>query len=302
MLVMNKKIRIIGAPSDFGQGRRGVDMGPSAIRYAGLQEKLEELGHDVADLGNILVPPPEMHQVTNLKMKYLEEVLAVCTALHSSVQNVMESGFIPIILGGDHSISIGSVAGVASAKDSFGLIWFDAHGDMNTDESTPSGNIHGMPLAASLGLGHSALTGCGGFAPKVKPENVVLVGIRSIDEAEATLIRASGIRVFTMADIDRQGMAAVMQEAIRIASMGTQGIHLSLDLDALDPMFAPGVGTPVNGGVTYREGHLAMEMIAASERLLSVDVVEVNPILDVQNRTARMAVELVESLFGKTVI
>ena len=299
---MHKKIRIIGAPSDFGQGRRGVDMEPSAIRYAGLQEKLAALGHDVADLGNIPVPPPEMHQVTNTKLKYLNEVLAVCKNLHSSVQDVMSEGWTPLILGGDHSVSIGSVAGVASVKPSFGVIWFDAHGDMNTDETTPSGNIHGMPLAANLGLGHPDLTQIGGFSPKVKPENVVLVGIRSIDDAEARLVEESGIKVFSMPDIDRMGMARVMEEALRIAGAGTKGIHLSLDLDALDPMYAPGVGTPVNGGVTYREGHLAMEMIAASEMLLSVDVVEVNPILDQQNRTGRMAVELAESLFGKTII
>lgn len=299
---MRKKIRIIGAPSDFGQGRRGVDMGPSAIRYAGLQEKLEALGHDVADLGNIEVPPPEMHKVTNAKLKYLTEVLAVCNALQVSVKNVMQDGLTPVILGGDHSISIGSLAGVASAKRSFGVIWFDAHGDMNTDESTPSGNIHGMPLAANLGLGHRDLTSVGGFSPKVRPENVVLVGIRSIDDVEAKLVRESGIKVFSMPDIDRLGMARVMEEAIQIASGTTEGIHLSLDLDALDPMFAPGVGTPVNGGVTYREGHLAMEMIAASEKMLSVDVVEVNPILDQQNRTGLMAVELIESLFGKTII
>lgn len=299
---MHRNIRIIGAPSDLGQGRRGVDMGPSAIRYAGLQEKLARLGHDVTDLGNIAVPQPEMHRVTNTKLKYLNEVLAVCNALYASVKEVMDAGHTPVILGGDHSISIGSVAGVASAKPSFGVIWFDAHGDMNTDETTPSGNIHGMPLAANLGIGYRELLQIGGFSPKVKAENVVLVGARAIDDTEANIIRESGIRVFSMPDIDRLGMAKVMEEAIRIAGEGTDGIHLSLDLDALDPMYAPGVGTPVNGGVTYREGHLAMEMISASNRLISVDVVEVNPILDEQNRTGRMAVELVESLFGKTII
>lgn len=299
---MQRNIRIIGAPSDFGQGRRGVDMGPSAIRYAGLQEKLAQLGHQVEDLGNIPVPQPEMHHVTNTNLKYLNEVLAVCNTLYASVKEVMEAGYTPVILGGDHSISIGSVAGVAATKKPFGVIWFDAHGDMNTDESTPSGNIHGMPLAANLGIGNRELLQVGGPSPKVKAENVVLVGARAIDDAEAKLIRESGIRVFSMPDIDRLGMARVMEEAIRIASDGTQGIHLSLDLDALDPMYVPGVGTPVNGGVTYREGHLAMEMISASDKLISVDVVEVNPILDEQNRTGRMAVELVESLFGKTII
>ncbi|CAM3886606.1 arginase [Alicyclobacillus pomorum] len=297
-----RNLKIIGAPSDLGQGRRGVDMGASAIRYAGLKEKLEALGYDVEDLGNVPVPMSEMLRLKDEKLKYLDEVKTVCQSLHDVVSNVVKEGHTPIILGGDHSISIGSVAGIASAQPSFGVIWFDAHGDMNTDKTTPSGNIHGMPLAASLGYGHPDLVNLAGFAPKVKASNVVLVGIRDIDEGEAELIKASGIKAYTMAEIDRMGMARVMEEAIAIASEGTAGIHLSLDLDALDPMYAPGVGTPVNGGVTYREGHLAMELLAASGKLLSVDVVEVNPILDHQNRTGKMAVELVESLFGKTVL
>lgn len=297
-----KQLRIIGAPSDLGQGRRGVDMGPSAIRYAGLREKLKSLGCVVEDLGNIDVPMPEMHTVKNEKLKYLDEVLRVSSDLYQSVKSVVEEGHIPIILGGDHSISIGSVAGVASKYRNVGVIWFDAHGDMNTEETTPSGNIHGMPLAVALGYGNEQLLAIGGFTPKVNPKNVVLVGARSVDSDEVRLIRESGIKVYTMAEIDRAGMGRVMSEAIEIAGNGTDGIHLSLDLDALDPMFAPGVGTPVNGGVTYREGHLAMELLAASGRLVSVDVVEVNPILDNRNRTAEMAVELVESLFGKTVV
>lgn len=296
------ELRVIGVPSDLGQGRRGVDMGPSAIRYAGLERKLEALGHHVEDLGNVTVPTPEMHTVTNEKLKYLNEVHQVSTELFDVVKGVLTAGHTPIILGGDHSISIGSVAGVAAADESFGLIWYDAHGDMNTEESTPSGNIHGMPLAVALGYGHTDLVNLGGFTPKVKAENVVLVGIRSIDSDEAKLIEKSGIKAYTMAEIDRRGMAEVMEEAVAIASKGTKGIHLSLDLDALDPMFAPGVGTPVNGGVTYREGHLAMEVLCASGKLRSVDVVEVNPILDQENKTAQMAVELVESLFGKTVM
>jgi arginase len=297
-----RELTIIGAPSDLGQGRRGVDMGPSAIRYAGLKEKLKNLGHQVEDLGNVPVPMQEMRSIGNDKLKYLPEVQEVCTSLYETVGNAMKAGRLPIVLGGDHSISIGSLAGIASVKKSFGVIWFDAHGDMNTDETTPSGNIHGMPLAVALGIGHPDLVNLGGFAPKVRPENVVLVGARSIDEHEAELIRKSGIKVYTMAEIDQAGMAQVMTEAVEIASRGTEGIHLSLDLDALDPMFAPGVGTPVNGGVTYRESHLAMEILAASEKLISVDVVEVNPILDHRNGTAVMAVELVESLFGKTVL
>ncbi|WP_029421634.1 arginase [Alicyclobacillus macrosporangiidus] len=297
-----KPVRIIGVPSDYGQGRRGVDMGPSAIRYAGLRENLRRMGIDVMDLGDVPVPTPETRHIDNEKLKYLDEVVAVCTALCERVREVVAAGQIPLVLGGDHSIAIGSLAGVAAAGKRFGVIWFDAHGDMNTDETTPSGNIHGMPLAASLGLGHPSLTELCGPAPKVKAQHVVLVGARSIDPDEARLIRQSGITVFTMAEIDRLGMGAVMEQAIRIAGDGTDGIHLSLDLDAIDPMFAPGVGTPVNGGVTYREGHLAMELLAASGRLLSVDVVEVNPILDHRNQTGRMAVELVESLLGKRVM
>jgi arginase len=297
-----KEIHIIGVPSDYGQGRRGVDMGPSAIRYAGLKEKLEQLGHSVIDLGDVPVPTPETRRIDDQKLKYLPEVVSICEALCHQVRGVVAAGHTPVVLGGDHSIAIGSLAGVAAAGKQFGLIWFDAHGDMNTHETTPSGNIHGMPLAASLGLGHEALTRIGGPSPKVRADKVVLVGARSIDREEAELIRQSGITVFTMAEIDRLGMDAVMQKAIEIAGKDTDGIHLSLDLDALDPTFAPGVGTPVNGGVTYREGHLAMELLAESGRLLSVDVVEVNPILDHRNQTGRMAVELVESLFGKRVL
>jgi arginase len=296
------ELRIIGAPSDLGQGRRGVDMGPSAIRYAGLCEKLRLLGCQVKDLGNIDVPMQEMHTVKDEKLKYLDEVIRVSEALYQSVKSAMDEGHVPIILGGDHSISIGSVAAIASKYRNVGVIWFDAHGDMNTPDTTPSGNIHGMPLAVALGYGHPDLLNIGGFTPKVKPSNVVLVGARSVDGDEVRLMRESGIKVYTMAEIDQAGMAQVMKEAIGIAGDGTDGIHLSLDLDALDPMFAPGVGTPVNGGVTYRESHLAMELLAAYGRLVSVDVVEVNPILDNRNRTAEMAVELVESLFGKTVV
>lgn len=296
------EVRIIGSPSDFGQERRGVDMGPSAIRYAGLIEKLQRLGHHVVDLGNIPVPTPEMHEIQSQTMKYLDEVQTICESLFETVKQTMIQGQIPVILGGDHSISIGSVAGAAAVTQSLGVIWFDAHGDMNTEATTPSGNIHGMPLAASLGFGHQSLVNLGGFSPKLNPEKVVLVGARSIDEGEAALIRQSGIKVYSMVEIDQLGMGTVMEEAIHIAGNETDGIHLSLDLDALDPMFVPGVGTPVNGGVTYREGHLAMELISQSGLLLSVDVVEVNPILDVQNRTGRMAVELLESLFGKMVI
>ncbi|KUO94655.1 arginase [Ferroacidibacillus organovorans] len=298
-----RELRIIGVPSDLGQGRRGVDMGPSAIRYAGLSTALERLGYTVRDLGNINVPTPEMKGLNhNTKLRYLQEVKEVAENLSAIVRRVTEDGHLPIILGGDHSIAIGSLAGMAQTSQNYGVIWFDAHGDMNTADTTPSGNIHGMPLAISLGYGDPSLVTLCAVAPKVDAKNVVLVGIRSIDPEEGKLIREAGIRCYTMAEIDRRGMAEVMTEAIQIATDGTDGVHLSLDLDALDPMFAPGVGTPVNGGVTYREGHLAMEMLAASGALVSVDVVEVNPILDDGNRTAQMAVELLESLFGKTVM
>ncbi|MBE3552728.1 MAG: arginase [Kyrpidia tusciae] len=296
------RIEVLGVPLDLGQGRRGVDMGPSAIRYAGLQDRVRALGFEVQDLGNVPVPEPEAKEIQDPKLKYLPEIERVSEEIAARVSEVLKRGSMPVILGGDHSLAIGSLAGVALAKARVGVIWFDAHGDMNTQETTPSGNIHGMPLAVSLGLGHPGLTRVAGFAPKVRPENVVLVGARSIDEGEARLIRKSGLRVFTMHEIDRQGIGAVMEEAIRIASRGVDGVHLSLDLDALDPMTAPGVGTPVRGGITYREGHLAMELLAEAGVLCSVDVVEVNPILDVANRTAEMAVDLLCSALGKKIL
>lgn len=299
---VKRPIRVIGVPSDLGQGRRGVDMGPSAIRYAGLAEKLRALHHEVEDLGNIEVPQPESRDQGDRKLKYLKQVKQVCEELRVSVRDAILAGYLPLVLGGDHSLAIGSVAGAVEASGSLGCIWFDAHGDMNTDETTPSGNIHGMPLAASLGYGHPDLVNLGGFAPKLQADRVVLVGARSIDADERTLIRQSGMHVFTMADVDEQGMSVVMKKAIAIATNGTTGVHLSVDLDGLDPMYAPGVGTPVNGGFTYREGHLAMELLAASGCVTSVDFVEVNPILDSENRTGLMAVELAASLLGLTVL
>jgi arginase len=277
-------------------------MGPSAIRYAGLRDRIRALGFEVRDLGNVQVPEAESHVIQDPKLNYLPEIHKVCEDVASIVAQAMKDGDLPVILGGDHSLAIGSLAGVASVKRHLGVIWFDAHGDMNTDATTPSGNIHGMPLAASLGLGHPLLTGVGGFSPKVSPDHVVLVGTRSVDEGEARLIREAGVRVFTMHEIDRMGIGAVMEEAVRIASEGTDGVHLSLDLDALDPVAAPGVGTPVLGGITVREGHLAMEILAESGTLCSIDVVEVNPILDVANRTAEMAVDLLCSALGKKIL
>ena len=297
-----RPLRVIGVPSDLGQGRRGVDMGPSAIRYAGFAEKMKALGYEVEDLGNLEVPQPESRVQGQARLKYLAQVRQVCDELRERVRDVLKNGGLPVVLGGDHSLAMGSVAGAAEAVGRIGCIWFDAHGDMNTDETTPSGNIHGMPLAASLGFGHPDLTGLGGFKPKLRAENVALVGARSVDADERALIRQSGIRVFTMADVDEQGVGGVMRRAIAVATAGTAGVHLSVDLDALDPMYAPGVGTPVNGGFTYREGHMAMELLCAAGCVTSVDFVEVNPILDSENRTGRMAVELAASLLGQTVL
>ncbi len=297
-----KKLRVIGVPSDLGQGRRGVDMGPSAIRYAGLSEKMRDLGYEIEDVGNIDVPPAESRFVGSAKVKYLEQVVSVCDELREWVRDALRHDHTPIVLGGDHSVAIGSIAGAAEALGNLGCIWFDAHGDMNTPDTSPSGNIHGMPLAVSVGLGHQDLTHLGGIHPKLKPENVVLVGVRSIDRDERRLIRETGIHVFTMQDVDELGMGAVMHKAVQLASNGTAGVHLSVDLDGIDPMFAPGVGTPVNGGFTYRESHLAMEVLAAANCVTSVDFVEVNPILDEHNKTGLLTVELAASLFGMTVI
>ncbi len=304
---MKKPISIIGVPMDLGQGRRGVDMGPSAIRYANLQERIQELGYLVEDQGNINVPTAEAHQSSNTthndtKLRFLPEVTRVSEELAAKVKEVLEIDHFPIILGGDHSIAIGSIAGVTQSVKKLGVIWFDAHGDFNTAETTPSGNIHGMPLACSLGIGHEKLTNVAGFSPKVKPENVVIVGVRSIDLDERRLLKEHNVKVYDMHQIDKLGIARVMEEAINIASNGTDGIHLSLDLDSIDPDMCPGVGTPVLGGVTYREGHLAMEMLYQSGKVISCDLVEVNPILDESNKTARTAVDLVCSLLGESVM
>lgn len=295
----NKKITIVGVPMDLGADRRGVDMGPSAIRYASVQEKLTGLGYDVKDRGNLVVPTPESYDVGENQLKYLSEITQVSNELATVLDEVIQTGHFPLVLGGDHSIAIGTIAGVAKHYNRMGVIWFDAHGDLNTAETSPSGNIHGMPLAVSLGLGHPDLVQIGGFAPKVRPENVVVIGARDLDKGERMLIREQGIKVFTMHDIDRIGMGAVMEEALHIVTAGTDGVHLSLDLDGLDPHDAPGVGTPVVGGITYREGHLAMEMLAAADVLTSAEFVEVNPILDNGNRTAKAAVALIGSVFGE---
>lgn len=295
------RVQIIGVPQDLGANRRGVDMGPSAIRYAGLRERLESLGYSVHDRGNIAVSLREERPPGNERLHYLPEIKATCELLAQAVREVAEAGDLPLVLGGDHSIAIGTLAGVAAVKEC-GVIWIDAHGDFNTPETTSSGNIHGMPLAASLGRGDEGLVGCGGFVPKAKEKNVALIGARDLDPEERETLRRSRISVFTMQDIDEMGMKRVMQQAIAAALNGTEGIAVSLDMDALDPLVAPGVGTPVRGGLTYREAHLAMELIAETGALLSLEVVEVNPILDNRNQTAELAVELIASALGKRII
>lgn len=296
------KIGIVGVPLDLGASKRGANMGPAAIRAAGVNQRLMALGYDVEDFGDIEIRPAESNQHANPKLKYLHEIIQANTALANSVDQMITNGHFPLVFGGDHSISIGTIAGVAKHKKNLGLIWYDAHGDMNTDQTTPTGNIHGMPLAVHLGLGNHALTGIGNFAPKIKPEHVVIIGARDLDPQERELIRQTGIKVYTMHEIDRMGMARVMEEALQIVTTGTDGLHLSLDLDGLDPLYAPGVGTPVMGGLTYRESHLAMEMIAESGALTSCEFVEVNPILDRENMTANTAVGLIGSLFGEKLL
>src|SRR5215813_663723 len=304
--IVPKKIRVIGVPLDLGQSRRGVDMGPSAVRVAGLEAKLEGIGHVVEDSGNIAVAIPEQKKAGDPNAKYLKEIVATCTKEAELVVKTLEAGKTPLVLGGDHSVAAGTVAGVAEfyrrQNQKIGLIWIDAHSDMNTPESSPSGNVHGMPLAAIMGLGPAELGNIYNFSPKIHPENCVLVGIRDVDAHEKENIRRAGVEVFTMRDIDERGMRSVMEEALRMAGRGTAGYHISLDMDWIDPEDAPGVGTPVWGGATYREAHLAMEIISDHGRMLSFEIVEVNPVIDEKNQTADLAVELALSAFGKKIL
>ena len=296
------EITIIGAPMDLGADRRGVDMGPSAIRYADLNEKLSQQGHTVRDLGNIPIAGREQQSVGNPQLKYLDAIVAASRELAERTEAAVRSGALPLVLGGDHSIALGSIGGVAAAAGDVGVLWFDAHGDFNTDKTTPSGNIHGMILAALAGLGDDALVHATGPGRRLNPTRIAIVGARNLDSGERELLREVGVLVLTMADIDRRGMYDVTKAAIAHASEGTRGLHVSLDMDVVDPSEAPGVGTPVHGGITYREAHLAMELVAASERLISMDLVEVNPILDQANRTALLATELALSASGKRII
>jgi arginase len=296
------RIRVIGAPMDLGADRRGVDIGTSAIRYASLNDQLRRLGHIVHDKGNLVIPQPESQPIGNSHVKYLEPIVRACEELAQLVTLTLQEDEFPLVLGGDHSIALGSISGVARVHKNVGVLWVDAHGDFNTDETTPSGNIHGMILAALAGLGHQRLTGIAGWMPKLNKQKIVIVGARDLDEHEKELLRTNAIHVFTMSEIDRRGIWDVMQEALAIAGQGNEGIHLSLDMDALDPSEAPGVGTPVRGGLTYREAHLAMELISDSGQLVAMDVVEVNPILDRENATALLAVELACSALGKKIL
>jgi arginase len=302
-----KPVHLIGVPLDLGGGRRGVDMGPSAFRIAGLGDRLVALGHTVVDHGNLASPIPETQDQRDDRKKYILDIARVCQRLYEVVLATFEDGGLPLVLGGDHSLAAGSVAAAAewtrkSERKPLGLIWIDAHGDMNTPETSPSGNVHGMPLAALLGPEPAELSHLGGWAPKVLPEHTVLVGIRNLDEREKAAIRLSRVHVFTMKDIDRRGIAAVVEHAVALAGNGTGGIHLSFDMDACDPIDAPGVGTPVRGGLSYREAHMAMEILADSARLTSLDVVEVNPALDVRNTTAELGTELILSALGMNIL
>jgi arginase len=284
-------------------------MGPSALRIAGVSKVLEGLGYQVVDDGDITVTCPEVQGMTDPKLKYLPEIVRTVSLLCEKVQQSMARGEIPLVLGGDHSMAIGTISGVSThyrqEGKKLGLLWFDAHGDANTPETTPSGNIHGMPLAVVLGRGAKELVEVGGFASnesRVDPDRVVLIGVRSIDECERGVLKELGIVVFTMENIDRRGIHAVTKEAIEIASAGTEAFHVSFDVDVLDPSVATGVGTPSRGGLTYREAHTAMELVAESGKLCSLEMAEVNPVLDVRNSTAEVAVELIGSALGKRII
>jgi arginase len=302
----SKPVHVIGVPLDLGAGRRGVDMGPSAFRIAGLGAQIAAIGREIVDEGDVPTPIRETRDELDRSKKYIREIARVCRTLYTMVGQSLDGGAIPLVLGGDHSLAAGSVAASAdwvrrSSSKPMGLIWVDAHGDMNTPETTSSGNVHGMPLAALLGQEPAELSSIGS-SPSVLPEHTALIGIRNLDEREKDRIRASGVHVFTMKDIDRHGIAVVAERAIGLASAGTGGIHVSFDMDACDPMFAPGVGTPVRGGLDFREAHLVMELVADSQKLVALDLVEVNPTLDIRNATAEFGTELALSAMGKRIL
>lgn len=301
-----RPVHIIGIPLDLGAGRRGVDMGPSAVRIAGIGERVAALGHAVIDKGDISAPTPETSDRGDERRKYLPDIAEVCRKLYQSSLESLEAGALPLVLGGDHSLATGSVAAAAAWARArgkpLGLLWVDAHGDMNTPATTTSGNVHGMPLAALVGDEPAELSGIGGFSPKVLPDHTVLVGVRNLDPIEKDRVLTSKVHVFTMKDIDRAGVAAVAERAIALAGQGTAGIHVSFDMDVCDPTIAPGVGTPVKGGLNYREAHMVMELVADSGLLTSIDLVEINPILDTENSTALLGTELLLSALGMKIL
>jgi arginase len=304
--LLEKTINIIGFPMDLGADRRGVDMGPSAMRIAGLRERMEKLGYKVIDSGDIFVQIMERQKITNPKLKYLNQIVKTSNILAKKVEKTLDSGKFPLCIGGDHSMALGSIAGISAYckknKMKLGLIWIDAHADMNTDETSPSGNIHGMPLAASLGLGHEKLTQIYGFSPKLKPENCALIGIRSIDRLEKENIKKLNIPVYTMTDIDKIGVNRIISRVLKEFKDKVDHIHVSFDLDVVDPSVSPGVGTPVPGGFSFREAHLVMEAIADCGCMSSLEITEVNPILDDKNKSAQFAVEIIASSLGQRIL
>jgi arginase len=297
----DRKLAIIGAALDLGAGRRGVDMGPSAIRYAGIDDRLAELGYTCSDLGNVETAVAEAAEQEDSRTRFLTEIKRACERIARLVAGAARQQQTPIVLGGDHSVAIGTLGGLASVHGSGGVLWFDAHGDLNTPETTPTGNVHGMPLAAALGLAPETFASEAWPLPALDPEYVALVGIRSLDAGEREVVKELGIAVYTMTDLDRRGVEPVVREALERVS-GAPFVHVSLDMDVVDPEAAPGVGTPVRGGLSYREAHLALELVAEWGRFSSFDVVEVNPILDRENATGELAVELVASAFGATIL
>jgi len=300
------RVAIVSVSIDLGAGRRGVDMGPSALRIAGVAEAIRALGYGVRETGTVTASGAELVEQGEGRARYLPEIRDVCARTADHVRTSMEEGCFPLILGGDHSLSVGSVAAVAGhhrrRNESIGLIWVDAHTDMNTPETTPSGNVHGMSLAVLTGRGPASLAGLAGPTPAVDPSRVSVIGARQIDPGERETVKEAGVRVYTISEVDERGMAACIDEAVERAADGTAGFHLSLDLDVIDPMIAPGVGTPVVGGVSYREAHLLCEKVARSGALVSLEVVELNPVLDEGNRTAKLAIGLIESALGKTIL
>lgn len=299
-------VSIIGVPSDLGANMRGANIGPSAIRIAGLHEKLKMLGCSIEECGDLAVPLREMLPIEEVTCKHRKSLLSICETLSDRVYAALKAGRKPIILGGDHSIAMGSISGVSKytreLNSSVGVIWIDAHADMNTPQTTHTGNIHGMPLSVLIGQGFDDLVSLGGFQPKVKAENIALIGIRTLDSEEKEICRRSGVRYFTMREIDERGMHSVMKEAIAVATNGTAGFHVSFDLDGIDPLYAPGVSTPVTGGISYREAHLILEMMADTGKLLSMEFVELNPMCDIEHKTARLVVDLIQSALGKSIV